>query len=131
MSAEDLDNYIDSKGFYLMTDISSGEGFWVNSSTEQTLTVSGTQPVDTSCSLTDGWNLNGLKSNETKAITDFIDGKEDKITSIWKWLNNTWAVYLPGGDTDTYAQSKGFSVLGEINPGEGFWVNCTVEVTLE
>jgi len=31
----------------------------------------------------------------------------------------------------TYADSKGFSVIENINPGEGFWVNCTEAVTLE
>jgi len=29
-----------------------------------------------------------------------------------------------------YADSKGFSVLGDINPGEGFWVNCTGAIIL-
>ena len=46
-------------------------------------------------------------------------------------MTNNWAVYLPGGDTETYAESKGFRVLEEINRGEEFWVNCTEAVTLE
>ena len=114
-----------------MAEISCGEGFWVNSYTEQMLTVSGTNPDDTLCSLSSGWNLIGLKSNETQSITGLITGNEGKIASIWKWINNTWAVYLPGGGTDTYAQSKGFSVLDTIKPGEGFWVNCSEPITLE
>jgi len=123
-------SYASSKGFSQLTDITCGEGFWVNSSISQTLTCSGTEPADVSCSLSSGWNLMGLKTNQSKSITDYISGKEGKIASIWKWVNNNWAVYLPGGGTDTYAQSKGFSVLETINPGEGFWMNCTEVVTL-
>ena len=53
----------------------------------------------------------------------------DFITSIstaWKWVDGNWAVYLPGEDDGgaAYAQSNGFAPLENINPGEGFWVNC-------
>ena len=34
--------------------------------------------------------------------------------SVWTWAGNAWAVYLPGGDTATYAASKGFGVLGTV-----------------
>ena len=126
-------SYAAAKGFSPLTEISCGEGFWVNSSTAQTLTVSGTQPADTSCSLAEGWNLIGLKTNEAKSITDLVSGNEGNIPSVWKWKDNKWAVCLPGEDDGgaAYAQSKGFSVLGDINPGEGFWVNATQQTTLE
>jgi len=130
---EQVTAYIESKGFAEMTEITSGEGFWVNSSTNQSLTVSGTQPFDTSCSLTSGWNLIGLKSNETKLITTLISGNQAKIASVWKWEGGKWAVYLPGEDDGgaAYAGSKGFTVIGEIKPGEGFWVNCLQAVELQ
>lgn len=52
--------------------------------------------------------------------------------SVWTWAGNDWAAYLPGGDTATYAASKGFGVLGPVGGGEGFWVNSlgTGEVTI-
>ena len=137
---EQVTAYIESKGFSKMTGISCGEGFWVNSSTAQTLTVSGAQPSNTSCSLSSGWNLIGLKSNETKLITDLISENADKIASIWKWINppGNWAVYLPKDDSDKgltetqkYANAKGFSVLSNIEPSEGFWVNCNEGITLD
>jgi len=126
-------SYASSKGFGQLTELGCGEGFWVNSSIAQALNVSGTQPSDTSCLLTEGWNLIGLKSSETKSITDLVSGNEGNIASVWKWKNNKWAVYLPGEDDggDAYAQSKGFSVLGDINPGEGFWVNCMQAMELQ
>ena len=122
--------YASSKNFGLLTDITCGQGFWVNSNIVQTLTVSGTQPANSSCSLTEGWNLIGLKSNQSQAITDLISGQESKIDSIWKWENNNWAVYLPGQDTAAYATGKGFDVLADIEPGEGFWVNANEAITL-
>ena len=128
---EQVTAYIETKGFSPIIKISYGEGFWINSDIPQELTVFGSQPTDTFIYLTSGWNLIGLKSNETRPIVNLITGKEVNITSIWKWQNNTWAVYLPGGDTDIYAQSKGFSVIENINPGEGFWVNCNEAITLE
>ena len=120
------------KGFSWLIEIGCGEGFWVNCGTAQTLIVSGTQPSDTSCFLTEGWNLIGLKSNETKSITDLISGNEGNIASVWKWEGGKWAVYLPGEDDGgaAYAQGKGFSLLEQINPGEGFWVNCTELIIL-
>ena len=132
-SQEQLDAYVTSKGFSQMTGIYCGEGFWINSNTSQTLTVSGTQPADTSCYLTKGWNLIGLKSNQAKSITNLISGNENQIASVWKWDSGTWAVYLPG-QTDggaAYAIGKGFNELSIINPGEGFWMNCTEAVKLE
>ena len=78
-----------------------------------------------------GWNLIGLKSNEAKSITTLISGNTDNIASVWKWDSGAWAVYLPGGGTEAYAESKGFSVLENINPGEGFWVNAIQQITLD
>jgi len=35
------------------------------------------------------------------------------------------------GVAGSLASSKGFLVLEEVNPGEGFWLNCIEGVTLE
>jgi PKD repeat protein len=125
--------YSESKGFILLQEIHAGEGFWTNITDSQYLTVSGTEPSVTALALVSGWNLIGLKSDEAKPIADFVSGNETKITSVWKWDNGKWAVYLPGQEDggDAYAESKGFTVLSNIEPGEGFWVNCTEAVTLD
>lgn len=46
-------------------------------------------------------------------------------TSIWKWREGDWLVFLPGKDDngEEYATTKGFGMIAQINPGEGFWVN--------
>jgi len=123
--------YVNSKGFSVLSNIEMGEGFWVNSNIAQDLTVMGTEPANPSCSVNSGWNLIGLKSNQSKSITDYISGNESNIISMWKWGNGNWSVYLPGeGDAGAaYANSKGFGLISNINPGEGFWVNC-IEATM-
>ncbi|MFN3535668.1 MAG: hypothetical protein ACK4WB_09800, partial [Desulfatiglandales bacterium] len=40
-------------------------------------------------------------------------------------------VFLPGGNTEQYAYLKGFEVLAEIKPYEGFWVNSKASTTLD
>jgi hypothetical protein len=81
--------------------------------------------------LEQGWNLMGMNKSMSQNISDLVQGKEDIIASVWKWDSGNWAVYLPGQDTEAYAQSKGFTLLTNINPGEGFWVNATQPITLD
>ncbi|MCF7836920.1 MAG: cadherin-like domain-containing protein [Candidatus Peribacteraceae bacterium] len=77
-----------------------------------------------------GWNLKGLKSDQSKNIEDLVSGNEDKIESVWKWKDGVWAVYLPGeadGGAE-YAKIKGFEPLTNIESTEGFWVNASVDI---
>jgi len=129
---ETAGEYATSKGFAVLTTINPGEGFWVNCLSGQTITLSGIAETG-GLSLTQGWNLVGLKASQGTTIDALISGKEANIISIWKWVDNAWAVYLPG-EADggaSYADSKGFTLLEEINPGEGFWVNASTSVTLD
>jgi len=74
-----------------------------------------------------GWNL--LSSTIGLQATDF--GDNGTYTSVWKWVDGAWAVYLPGEQPlGSYANSKGFSQFTSLNPGEGFWVNATGASTL-
>jgi len=126
--------YADAKGFILLNKIGGGEGFWVNAMNEYTLNIGGTVLTDKSIPIKPGWNLVGLKTDQTISVVKLIEGNEDKIMSLWKWKDNTWAVYLPvyGQDTtEQYAQSKGFEVLTKINPGEGFWINAKESIELK
>ena len=130
---EQFTTYITAKGFASLTDIANGEGFWVNAKNPLTLNISGAFPQDTALSVSSGWNLMSLKGNQTKLITTLVSGNQDSIASLWKWENGTWAVFLPGQEDNgaAYAGGKGFTLLEEINPGEGFWVNADVSVTLD
>jgi len=133
MSQEDAAAYITNKGFNTFTNVIAGEGFWVNTVQENTLTIGGEISQNSSIAMQAGWNLIGLKSNATKLITTLIPENEDNIASVWKWEGSNWAVYLPGENDggDAYAKSKGFALLSNIEPGEGFWVNCSEAVILD
>lgn len=118
-------SYAMSKGFGLLGTISPGEGFWVNSTQEKTVTLTGPPAAETTLALVQGWNLVSLTSGTAKEVTTLVDETAAPVASVWKWVNGTWAVYLPGEVTvGTYANSKGFAILPTINPGEGFWVNA-------
>jgi plastocyanin len=124
--------YASAKGFTVLTTIHPGEGFWVNATAPETVTISGIA-ASGSLFLSDGWNLAGLKGDQGKSVTSLISGNENNIASIWKWQSGGWAVYLPGEDDggQAYAAGKSFAVLTSIEPGEGFWVNATQQITLD
>ncbi len=77
------------------------------------------------------WNLLATPLTPTDPAVEAVLAEiKANLSSVWKWTNNTWAVYLPGeANAGTYAQSKGFSTLTTINPGEGFWVNSQADAT--
>lgn len=120
-------SYAESKGFDLLTTITPGQGFWMNNGLPATLNITGTQDEGT-LPLGQGWNLLGLKNNQTLSVADLSPQEKETIVSLWKWEKGKWAVSLPndpkGDEGQAYAQSKGFSWLDSITPGEGFWVNA-------
>jgi len=132
LGATEFAAYISGKGFAALTTLDAGEGFWLNSDTEQSLNVTGAQAVDTSLSLSKGWNLVGLKGDSAQTVAALVAGHESQITSLWKWEGKGWTVNLPGdGDSGQgYAESKGFGHLTTIKLGEGFWVNATEALVL-
>ena len=123
-----LGEYAASKGFSELSTINPGEGFWVNSQLSQTVSISGTETVNNTITLLSGWNLKGLTSeNFINAGLLFTDSQT--VSSIWKWDNDTWAVYIPEETNQgAYAASKGFNELSTLKPGEGFWVNASTDL---
>lgn len=92
--------------------------------------------------LVKGWNLLGNSIGAPlNVVTMFGDpfqpvaGVTSAVVSVWKWdaVNKKWAYFSPGltptqlADT---AQSRGFSVLRVVHPGEGYWVNARQAVAL-
>ncbi len=122
-------SYAASKGFTLLTSIQYGEGFWVNLSSSKKIMFSGIQYVG-NIFVAASWNLLGLKATVPVEVSNLLSGKEADILSVWMWEGGKWFVYLPGGDTAGYAQSKGFGVLTTIDPGRGFWVNAKKSTVL-
>lgn len=89
--------------------------------------ATGQAGIPVTLTLKAGWNL--MSSIIPLPSTAFGDAA--KFTSLWKWENMTWAVALPGeAAAGNYANAKGFTLLTVINPGEGFWVNCTGDTSV-
>lgn len=83
--------------------------------------------------ISEGWSNLGL-INFSINVGLLVNGKEDKIISVWRWKHsyNNWSVYLPGEEDggESYAESKGFNTLKTLHPGEGFWVNSAQKTSI-
>ncbi|MCF8109632.1 MAG: hypothetical protein K9J81_11655, partial [Desulfohalobiaceae bacterium] len=128
LSQEEAEAYRASKGYEALEEITSCDGFWVNSGNQFQLLLKGDVPVNTFPNLTSGWNLVGLCGNSTKTVDQIVEAIDLDIQSIWKWPegDGSWKVCLPGENDNgtSYAQNKGFGLMEQIGPGQGFWVNC-------
>lgn len=75
-----------------------------------------------------GWSLLGNSLNQTLPVASLY-GDASAVNSVWKWDAAAlgWQFYSPTLDVTTlqaFASSKGYGVLSEIKPGEGYWVNA-------
>jgi hypothetical protein len=85
-------------------------------------------------SLAQGWNLLGNNLGNTITVSSLY-GDPEVVTTVWKWdsASATWQFYTPAKSADellAYTQSKGYGLLSEIKPGEGYWVNAKTATTL-
>lgn len=117
--------YAAGKGFGTLADLSAGEGFWLNMKESGQLHLNGQYPAAAGVTLVKGWNLVGLKGEQSAQVTEITADQGLEIVSAWKWSGATWAVYLPGEEDKgaQYASGKGFALLATIAPHQGFWVN--------
>ena len=78
-----------------------------------------------------GWNLLGNSLNQSIAVASLY-GDSNAVNTVWKWdpATDGWQFYTPSMDASAlqaYATSKGYAVLREIKPGEGYWLNARVQ----
>jgi alpha-tubulin suppressor-like RCC1 family protein len=81
-----------------------------------------------------GWNLLGNPINQSITVVSKF-GDTSKVNSVWKWDTSkaNWQFYSPGLDAaalQSYVTSKGYGVLTEISPGDGYWVHAKVQADL-
>ena len=85
-------------------------------------------------SIAPGWNLLGNGTNQTLSVQSLF-GNPEKVTSVWKWdaTAQNWQFYAPSLDLSalkSYVATNGYTVLGEIKPGDGYWINAKTAVSL-
>jgi serine protease len=84
--------------------------------------------------LESGWNLLGNSLGKKLSVASLY-GNPNVVVSVWKWRpdQSLWQFYAPSMDTatlQTYATDKGYGVLSDIDPGEGYWVKAKLKQTL-
>ena len=92
--------------------------------------------------LNSGWSLIG-NDNSYAIDPNNIFGNANSptsittgITTVWTWNNslNQWNFFAPSmtpTQLSAYAASKQYSVLSNIQPGDGFWVNTNNPVSFD
>jgi hypothetical protein len=90
--------------------------------------------LDVPLTLRQGWNLLGNSLNQTLSVATLF-GDANVVSTVWKWEPgaNRWLFFTPMLDAtalQTYANSKGYGVLSQIGPGEGYWVNAKIAAEL-
>ncbi|MBP9907028.1 MAG: hypothetical protein KBF66_15870 [Rhodoferax sp.] len=82
--------------------------------------------VSDSLALGTGWNLLGHGRSQSFSVSALY-GDAGWVNSVWKWdaSQQRWQFYTPALDfsaLQSYASSKGYGVLSDILPGDGYWV---------
>jgi sugar lactone lactonase YvrE len=101
-------------GFSDLNNMDAGRGYWINMAEAGTLTISGSNPLN-SIDLSTGWNLVGYNSESSQDIAVALASIEGKYISVWAYMDGGWKVYDP--------ENPGFSDLLTMAPGYGYWIN--------
>jgi hypothetical protein len=128
-----LSDYATSKGYDVLTTITSGEGFWVDAKTAFSVQLpAGSAAASSSFqNMNSGWRLISIGDTTTPAAFNTAVA----ATTLWAWDNSQskWYFYAPsleslGGTALTnYITAHDYLDFGSagksLGPGVGFWVN--------
>jgi hypothetical protein len=99
-----------------LTTIEPGKGYWIDMKSEDTLSVSGSEPTNKSISLTSGWNLVGYNSLSSMSTTEAMNSVDGNWNSVWSYEDGTWKRYdLTGPDF--------LNDLITMESGKGYWID--------
>ncbi len=116
-----IKNLISSYGLSSISELTMGEGFWINSSNDLKVSFNnngGGYGLE-SLSVNNGWNLKGIGKDVPSS--DF--NKLGDISTLWKWSGNNWKVWSPKNNILQLIKSYGISIVNNLNAGDGFWIN--------
>lgn len=91
--------------------------------------------------IANGWSLVGYAGGTSVKVNaifgtvsaNSIPNVTSNITSVWKWVNDGWQFWTPAmtaTELASYALSKGYRVLTDLQPGDGYWINAKSAITL-
>jgi hypothetical protein len=93
-----------------------------------------------SCLVTDtlqvqtGWNLLGNSRSQSIQVSSLYSDA-GWVNTVWKWdaTQKRWQIYAPSMDASALQNlinDKGYGVLAEIKPGDGYWVQATAPASV-
>ncbi|MCK4734172.1 MAG: DNRLRE domain-containing protein, partial [Methanophagales archaeon] len=99
-----------------LTFMEPGKGYWLHMNSDDTLSISGSEPRVKSIPLSAGWNLVGYNSLNSKSTTEAMKSVEGNWNSVWSYEAGRWKRYdMTGPD---FLNSLTF-----MEPGKGYWLN--------
>jgi hypothetical protein len=143
MSTDALQTYAHSKGYAVLSEISAGDGYWVQARAQADLgTLSGAAINLRQSSLVSGWNLVATASPVTvqnfnlslSTVPPATGQVPINLTSLWAWdaEQSKWYFYAPslqaqgGNALADYVDSKNYrdfvSTGKTLGQGVGIWV---------
>jgi hypothetical protein len=100
--------------------LETGSGYWIYASKSIDLTIKGNL-VSAPIGLKAGWNLVGVNSLSILQIKEAVKSIEPKLEAIYLFDNgsNIYRSYQPSGASE----------FGTLNPGSGYWVYVTEDIS--
>lgn len=112
-----LQNLIDSADIPRIEMIKKGEGFWVKSDGNDTITFNGDDYNISVANLNSGWHLLGVGKDIN--VTELVN-ENSSIQTIWIYKNGWYAYGV--GDMQQLLDKASIPKIDEIKDAQGFWV---------
>jgi hypothetical protein len=146
LTSDQLSSYAQQQTYQVLSTISPGDGFWVNSAIAQSVTLTGGSKVLSSSfastgtnALAHGWSLIAIGDNNSPdAFNTSLGGTPPSsgqaagnVNTIWSWdaVQLGWYFYSPtlvnNGTLSSYISNQSYESFGlnKLTPTTGFWVN--------
>lgn len=102
-------------------------GYWVEMTAVDTLSITGTSPLETTIDLYVGWNLIGYPSAAVKPVETVLDEINGLYSLVWQYQAadsaDPWKSFNP-------SVPASLNDLKNFEPGYGYWIYMTQDATL-
>lgn len=105
-----------------LTIMKPGKGYWLHMKSDDTLSISGSEPRVKSIPLTTGWNLVGYNSLNSMTTTEAMSSLAGNWNSVWSYEGGNWKRYDMTGPSF-------LNSLTIMEPGKGYWLNMKSQDT--
>jgi hypothetical protein len=108
-----------------------GDGFWVKSSENTTLQLTGDSSTSPSKVLSPGWNLISFSGDSSKDIEDVLKSN-GQIKIIWAFKDGVWKAWSSSTFiTNLIKKALGDDkILSSIEPNQGYWINSQMATNI-